>query len=214
MTRNQWLLIGGLGCATVVVFACLCSLLLTLTPPPTTPTALLDVVQQPTVLRPTATAVSTPTKPAAATTIPTVVRPTPTAVPAVGIRVVGTNWAITVEKVERMMSISPSFGKPVKAQGTFLILTVKLENISKRSILLNSWDFKIKDSQGREFSLSSDGSTALLGAGEPEVLWLTQEVHPSLSTRVRVVFDVAPDGTGLTLKVQDLPPIGIGDAAK
>jgi hypothetical protein len=57
------------------------------------------------------------------------------------------------------------------------------------------------DSEEREFRVSSEGNTALLGNGDQTVECWMSELQPGLSKTVKIVFDVPPGASDFSLKV-------------
>ncbi len=120
-------------------------------------------------------------------------------IPGIGDTGASENWAITLIAQEKRSVIGRT-----RAQGQYRILTVKLRNIGRRTYPLNSHDFSLVTPSRIEYSISSDGSTALWGSSGPDVFLSIEEVQPGLSKDVRVVFDVPPGASGLTMDIQGI----------
>ena len=130
--------------------------------------------------------------------------PRPDPLPTLGQTARRGNWQVTFVAQEEAATLR-GFLDEERAQGEFRILTLILKNVGQRSYPLNDHDFSLVTPAGVEYSLSSDGSMALVGdESGPEVFWLIETVQPGLSKEVRVVFDVPPGATGLVLDVQGI----------
>lgn len=87
------------------------------------------------------------------------------------------------------------------AQGTFYIVTLKIENKGKETKTIDSSMLTLTDSQGRQFDRSIDGQTAK-GLAEGKVDLFLQQVQPGLNVTGDIVFDIPKDATGLKLNVK------------
>lgn len=108
--------------------------------------------------------------------------------------------AFTVLGVEKSKTLGNSFSQKT-AQGTFYVVTVKVENKGNKTTTFDASMAKVKDDQGREFERSIDGQTAKSMAEGKTDMFL-QQIQPSLSVTGDLVFDL-PDGLKnpvLTLK--------------
>lgn len=108
--------------------------------------------------------------------------------------------AFTVLSVNKSKTLGNSFTKKT-AQGMFYAVTVKIDNIGKKTVTFDASMAKIKDDQGREFERSIDGQTAK-GLSQGQVDLFLQQIQPSLSVTGDLVFDL-PNGLKnpvLTLK--------------
>ena len=99
--------------------------------------------------------------------------------------------AFTVLGVEKSKTLGNSFTQKT-AQGTFYVITVKIENKGNKTTSFDSSMAKVKDDQGREFERSIDGQTAK-GLSQGQVDLFLQQIQPSLSVTGDLVFDL-PDG--------------------
>lgn len=77
-------------------------------------------------------------------------------------------------------------------------MTVK--NNGSDTITIDSSLFSLTDSQGREFSHSNDGQTALIMSGSNN--FFLKQVQPGLSATGDIVFEIPTDASGLTLTVK------------
>lgn len=109
--------------------------------------------------------------------------------------------AFTVTQLKDAKSLGNSYTKK-QAQGTFKVITVKIENKGKETKTIDSSMLKLKDGQGRTFERSSDGQVAK-GLAQGQVDLFLQQVQPSLSVTGEIVFDIPADATNLTLEAKD-----------
>jgi hypothetical protein len=78
------------------------------------------------------------------------------------------------------------------AQGTFYIVTLKIENKGNKTATFDSSMAKVLDDQGREFERSIEGQTAK-GMAQGNVDLFLQQIQPSLSATGDLVFDLPAD---------------------
>jgi len=108
--------------------------------------------------------------------------------------------AFTVLGVEKSKTLGNAYTQKT-AQGTFYVVTIKIENKGKKTATFDASMAKVKDDQGREFERSIEGQTAK-GMAEGQVDLFLQQIQPSLSVTGDLVFDL-PDSLKnpvLTLK--------------
>lgn len=108
--------------------------------------------------------------------------------------------AFTVQSVDNSQTIGGAYTQKT-AQGTYYILTVKIQNNGKDTKTINASDFNIVDSQGRKYDYSNDGQTAMEMSNGNTSFFL-QQIQPSLSVTGKIVFDVPASATGLKLMAQ------------
>jgi len=99
--------------------------------------------------------------------------------------------AFTVKSVEKAKTLGNQFSKKT-AQGTFYVITLKVENKGKKTTTFDSSMAKVKDDQEREFERSIDGQTAK-SMEEGKTDMFLQQIQPSLSVTGDLVFDL-PEG--------------------
>lgn len=99
--------------------------------------------------------------------------------------------AFTVTNVETGKTLGNQFTKK-DAQGTFYIVTLKIENKGNKTATFDSSLAKVTDDQGREFERSIEGQTAK-GMSEGNVDLFLQQIQPSLSVTGDLVFDLPAD---------------------
>jgi hypothetical protein len=99
--------------------------------------------------------------------------------------------AFTVTGVEKAETLGNQFTKK-DAQGTFYVVTMKIENKGNKTATFDSSMAKVIDDQGREFERSIEGQTAK-GMDEGNVDLFLQQIQPSLSVTGDLVFDLPAD---------------------
>lgn len=99
--------------------------------------------------------------------------------------------AFTVTNVETAKTLGNQFTKK-DAQGTFYVITLKLENKGNKTATFDSSMAKVTDDKGREFERSIEGQTAK-GMAQGNVDLFLQQIQPSLSVTGDLVFDLPAD---------------------
>jgi hypothetical protein len=107
------------------------------------------------------------------------------------------NWEFTTKEV----SIATSIGDEV-AKGQFLIVLVQVKNIASAEQQLGSRIFTLKDAQGRTYEMDTDASLEYHQTFRTDA-WYLEDIGPSLTGTVPVVFDVATDASGFLIVTQD-----------
>lgn len=114
---------------------------------------------------------------------------------------VSSNVQITVEGMDTKDQVGDPDMGPTKAQGVFKIVKLKISNNQKDAITCDTNSFKLVDSQGREFSASSEAQTALAMAnGGNDLGFFLKQINPGITIEGVVPFDIPKDATGLVLK--------------
>lgn len=106
----------------------------------------------------------------------------------------------TVTGVEKAQSLGNQFTART-AQGTFHVLTLKIENKGNKTVTFDSSMAKVTDSQGREFERSVEGQTAK-GLSQGKVDLFLQQIQPSLSVTGDLIFDLPSEIQDPTLVVK------------
>lgn len=96
---------------------------------------------------------------------------------------------VAIADVKSVDSIDAPFSS-THAQGVFKVVTIVASNNQKDAITLDANSFKLIDDQGREFSHSIEGDTALQMKGN-ESLFL-KKLNPDLTLSGKISFDVPP----------------------
>ena len=108
--------------------------------------------------------------------------------------------AFTVTNVETAQTLGNSFTQK-NAQGTFDVLTLKIENKGNKTATFDTSMAKVVDDKGREFERSIEGQTAK-GMAQGNVDLFLQQIQPSLSVTGDVVFDLPSDVSNPMLLVK------------
>ncbi len=99
--------------------------------------------------------------------------------------------AFTVTGVDKEQTLGNQFTQKT-AQGTFYVISLKVENMGNKTVTFNSSQAKVVDAQNREFEYSIDGQTAK-GMAQGHVDLFLQQIQPSLSVSGDLVFDLPTD---------------------
>lgn len=99
--------------------------------------------------------------------------------------------AFTVTDVTTAKTLGNSFTQK-NAQGTFYVVTLKIENKGNKTATFDSSMGKVIDDKGREFERSIEGQTAK-GLAQGNVDLFLQQIQPSLSVTGDLVFDLPSD---------------------
>ncbi len=107
----------------------------------------------------------------------------------------------TVLAVNKQKTLGGAYTQKT-AQGTYYVVTLKLDNTGKKTATFDSSMAKITDDQGREFDRSIDGQTAL-GMSNGKVDLFLQQIQPGLSYTGDLVFDLPDQVKNPVLVVKD-----------
>ena len=99
--------------------------------------------------------------------------------------------AFTVTGVDKEQVLGNQFTQKT-AQGTFYVISLKVENTGNKTVTFNTSQAKVVDSKNREFEYSIDGQTAK-GMAQGHVDLFLQQIQPSLSVSGDLVFDLPTD---------------------
>ena len=100
---------------------------------------------------------------------------------------IASNVGVAIAKIQEVNNIDTSFNS-TKAQGVFKVIYVVASNNQKDAITMDANSFKLIDDQGREFSHSVPGDTALQMKGR-ETLFL-EKINPGNTAGGYIAFDV------------------------
>ena len=114
---------------------------------------------------------------------------------------VSSDVTIKVTGVEAKTEVGNEYSKE-KAQGVFKIVSVAITNNQKDAITLDANSFKLVDDQGREFSYSTNGQTALSMTDDTVADFFLKQLNPGLTQNGKIVFDIPADAKGLVLKAR------------
>lgn len=191
---------------------------LTSTPAPTVTAAPAAVVvnEPKATVTPRPTSAPTPTAAPKPTITPRpTVAPTATATPLAGPgqMVQTSNWTLVVSGVEKPGKTLTwsEFGNSSAAAGTWLVVAVDLKNVGNKNFGVNTFDFQLQDGKGIKYDYTTDlgGYAYSKHKGGADV---GGQVPPGVAVKVYLVFDIAPDTTGLQLvfKQDKQPRINLG----
>ncbi len=82
----------------------------------------------------------------------------------------------------------------------FLIVNFTEENLSNETKTVYSERFSLLDNKGREFRVSSKGSTALMFSSKDKD-FLLSEIQPGIKHKSAVVFEVPEEAGGFMVKI-------------
>lgn len=105
-----------------------------------------------------------------------------------------------VNSITKQKTVGSGYSLKKSQSGTYAILDVSVVNGSKDTVTIDSSFFNLSDSEGRKFTNSTDGQTALMLSGGDN--FFLKQVQPGLGVRGNVVFEIPEDATGLKLTVQ------------
>lgn len=103
------------------------------------------------------------------------------------------NVGVAIAKIQEMPTIDTPFSR-IKAQGIFKVIYVVATNNQKDAVTLDANSYKLIDDQGREYTHSVDGETALQ-MSERKTLFL-KSINPGITAGGWIAYDV-PQGTNI-----------------
>lgn len=106
----------------------------------------------------------------------------------------------TANSVTKKKTIGSSYFSKTSQSGIYAVVNVTVKNNGMDTITIDSSFFSVTDNQGREFSYSTDGQTALMSTGGDN--FFLKQAQPGLSATGEVVFEVPEDAAGLALTVK------------
>jgi len=110
------------------------------------------------------------------------------------------NFSYSLQKVEQKSSIGNQYFSK-EAAGIYELCYIVLRNNDKEARYADSTMFKLIDDQGRNFTVSTDATTAYsLSYGNDYDLFLKQ-ANPGLEIGGILIFDIPKDAKGLKLEV-------------
>ena len=97
------------------------------------------------------------------------------------------NFEYIIDSYKFTSTIGDEFMQ-TKADGIYLIVDLRIKNISKETRTVDNSLFCLFDSHGNKFETSNEGTTALeMNSGKSLFL---KEIHPNISTSGKLVFEV------------------------
>jgi hypothetical protein len=108
--------------------------------------------------------------------------------------------SFTANTVTKKATIGSGYTAKSSQSGTYFVVNVTVKNNGNETITIDSSLFSLTDNQGREFSHSNDGQTALMMSGSNN--FFLKQVQPGLSSTGDIVFEIPTDTSGLKLTVK------------
>lgn len=122
------------------------------------------------------------------------------ATPAVGIgeetKVGDAEWIVT--NARYVKTLTSDLGDTKK--GNFVVVDFNFTNGAKESVTLDSASLTLVDDQGRK----SEADTDTLGYVDPAKDIFLNQVNPGVTQPGEIIYSVAPDAKGFTLKLSDV----------
>jgi hypothetical protein len=122
------------------------------------------------------------------------------------------NFTYNVKGVTSYRSIGSGFTKKRASEGAlFVVVEYTILNDSNATATVLTDDFRIMDSQDREYHPSSEANTALIMSGESKDLFVS-EVQPGLRKKMQTAFEM-PDASArgtFTLVIPEKGLLGTG----
>jgi hypothetical protein len=145
--------------------------------------------------------------PAQSTSTPTPLPPTPAPIVGQDVLVGEVRWKmLEAQDLGNQLVSDNQFIEPLNTAGKFIRVRFEIENRSKD--MQSFIGFDLVDSQGREFTSSSD---ALMFIDNSETCIL-ENLNPNLPITCMVIYEVPADATGLKAYVGDLSMFGGAEA--
>ena len=113
---------------------------------------------------------------------------------------ISSNVGIAVADVQTPNSIGGKYHQ-VTPQGKFVVVKIAVSNGQKDAITVDSNSFKLVDDQNREFSVSTEASTAIQMQNGDAKGFLTK-MNPGIASMFTFPFDVPQNVQGLKLKAK------------
>jgi Domain of unknown function (DUF4352) len=116
----------------------------------------------------------------------------------VGETVASGPWQLTVTRVAREPAVEwSSLGNTAKAQGVWIVLQVRVENVGGDAALLRAADLPLRDAGGHTYS--ADEQTSVYYSAFRRLSKPTGSYPPRIPVEVGLVYDVPVDANGLQL---------------
>ena len=106
----------------------------------------------------------------------------------------------TANSMAKKQTVGSGYFAKTSQSGTYLVINMTVENNGSDTITIDSSLFTVTEDEGREFSHSNDGQSALITNGTNN--FFLKQVQPGLSATGDIVFEVPEDATGLQLIVK------------
>jgi hypothetical protein len=155
---------------------------------------------------PAAKSMDTPA-PAKPTEVPTV----PPKAPGIGDTIAVGSWKVKVEKIAKTKEFDWSgFGNMQTAKGIYAKIYATVSNTTNKAASVNSFDWKLQDSQGAEYDSCSELGCFSLPDKEKRTSF-NSDIPPRTDAQILGLFDVAADAKGLVLVIERDTKITLGD---
>lgn len=122
------------------------------------------------------------------------------------------DFSYAIHKTQKKQFIGNQFvGERAPANATYLLVHYSIINNGNKTATVLTDDFKLLDAKGREFTTSSEGTTALMMSGSDQD-FLLSELQPGIQKDGVTVFLVPNDAVapGLQLIVPEKGFLGTG----
>jgi len=118
-------------------------------------------------------------------------------------------FTFTVDKAEQKASVGGQYSSST-ASGIYQLVFVTALNNDKEPRYVDSNMFKLVDSQGREFTTSTEATTSYTLSQGGKWDFFLKQLNPGLEQEGALIFDIPKDATGLKLEVKG----GFGSSKK
>ena len=108
---------------------------------------------------------------------------------------------IAVENVSRAKTLGNQYIKKT-AQGEFVIVSLAVSNHQKEKVTVDGNMFKLVDGNGRQYSHSTEGETALALSSKQDKTFTLKPINPGIGVIGSVVFDIPAGITDLKLEAR------------
>jgi hypothetical protein len=115
------------------------------------------------------------------------------------VRVDALYWNVTnVDTVDTIGDMQYGLGE--KADGTFVVLNVKVRSAKNDSVTLTDGSLSLETADGKTYKADSDGTVAAMGNGD-KPLWF-EDIGPDATVNSKVVFDLPASALHKKLSVR------------
>jgi len=121
---------------------------------------------------------------------------------AIGKTIKAGDWEVTLSGASEKLKIVGKAEITYQAQGTYVIVPVKVKNMGTAMQLLPSTDIELRDAQGRKFPATVSAVQVAYALPRGMGLLLDSPVEAGASRESIIIFDVPPDATQLQLALK------------
>jgi hypothetical protein len=122
------------------------------------------------------------------------------------VRVDALYWSVTNVRTARTLG-DLDYGLGAKADGTFVIVNVKIRSDKNESATLTDDAMQIETADGTKYKADNDGTVAAIGNGD-DPLWF-DDIGPDATLKSKVVFDLPDSALRKKLSVR-FNELGLG----